>query len=81
MPALKSAMSLVFLLTKIVNRLLLFKIPSNYKILNKGDSLAIARKAGGIGAVVNVINKHIGNQEMCRVGCATLCVLTIADGK
>lgn len=81
MPALKSATSLVFLLEKIVNCLLLFKIPSNYEILNKGDSLAIARKAGGIEAVVNVINRHIDNQEMCRVGCATLCDLTIADGK
>ena len=43
--------------------------------------MIIARKAGGIEAVIKVINAHLDDPEICGVGCATLGTMVIGDGK
>ena len=40
-----------------------------------------AGTAGGIEAVVNATNTHIGNADACRCGCIALCNMTSSNSK
>ena len=39
-----------------------------------------AGAAGGIDAVVNAINTHINNADVCKHGCGALGIMTVNNG-